>query len=324
MNKKISTAVIGAVALVGSVFVGGAPASAATTPTLVLVYAERGASLGLGPVFITATASTAGNVKFSEVGLVIKGCEAVATTTVSPFVARCSWLPAAAGPTILLGTLTPTDVVNFTAVNSAPLTFKVGVPIQGVVPSIHIYVDTVVGTAGFIGLLRSRTGITCAITSEYMLGQQIVFRVYASNADQGGVGMDPSNTAKAYIEVAGFAAPIQLTYGNRAGNAFWTGAIRTGTDPGQYNKLGIINYKVTMIAKDTSTVKVLATKRVLVKDAAGVLVKDALGNPTYQYVSYYRTRKLTNPIVGATGTWDAGGRFPATSQLTLFAAPTTP
>ena len=322
MNKKISTAVIGAVALVGSVFVGGSPAYAATTPTLVLVIAERSTNFGMGPSDITATAGTAGSVKFSAAEVVIKGCEAVATTTVSPFVAKCSWLPAAAGPTILLGTLTPTDAVNFTAVDSAPLTVKVGVPAQGVVPSIHIYVDTVLGPA--TGPLASRTGITCAITSEYMVGQIIVFRVYANNADQGGVGMDPSNTAKAYVEVAGVKDPIQLAYGNRAGNAFWTGVLRTGTAPGLYNKLGIINYKVTMIAKDTATVKVLGTKRVLVKDAAGALVKDAAGNVTYQYVAYYRTRKLTNPIVGAIGTWDTASRFPASSQLTLFAAPTTP
>ena len=324
MNRKISTAVIVAVALVGSVFVGGSAAYAATTPTLVLVISERSTNLGMGPSDITATASTAGNVKFSAAEVVIKGCEAVATTTVSPFVAKCSWLPAVSGPTILLGTLTPTDAANFTTVNSAPVTVKVGVPIQGVVTSIHIYVDTVLGTAGAVGPLASRTGVTCAITSEYMVGQQIVFRVYASNADQGGVGMDPSNTAKAYIEIAGLKDPIQLSYGNRAGNAFWAGAFRTGTAPGLYNKLGIINYKVTMIAKDASTVKVLGTKRVLVKDAAGLLVKDALGNPTYQYVAYYRIRKLTNPIVGAIGTWDAASRFPATSQLTLFAAPIAP
>lgn len=323
MNRKISTAVIGAVALVGGVFVGGSPAYAATTPTLVLVITERSTNFGMGPSDITATASIAGGVKFSAAGLVIKGCEAVATTTVSPFVAKCSWLPAAAVPTILTGTLTPTDAVNFTTVNSAPVTVKVGAPVQGVVPSIHIYVDTVLGS-GAVGPLASRTGVTCAITSEYMVGHQIVFRVYASNADQGGVGMDPSNTAKAYIEVAGLKDPIQMSYANRAGNAFWTGAFRTGTAPGLYNKLGIINYKVTMVAKDTSTVKVLSTKRVLVRDAAGALVLNEAGNLTFKWISFYRTRQLTNPIVGATGIWDTASRFPATSQLTLFAAPATP
>ena len=182
--------------------------------------------------------------------------------------------------------------------------------------------DTVLGPA--TGVLASRTGVTCAITSEYMVGQQIVFRVYASNADQGGVGMDPSNTAKAYVEIAGLKDPIQLAYGNRAGNAFWTGWIRTGTAPGLYNKLGIINYKVTMVAKDTSTVKVLSTKRVVVRDAAGALVLNEAGNLTFKWISFYRTRKLTNPIVGATGIWDTASRFPATSQLTLFAAPIAP
>jgi hypothetical protein len=42
-----------------------------------------------------ATAGAPGSVAFSAVGVVIKGCEAIATTTVTPFVAKCSWVPAA-------------------------------------------------------------------------------------------------------------------------------------------------------------------------------------------------------------------------------------
>jgi hypothetical protein len=80
-----------------------------------------------------------------------------------------------------------------------------------------------------------------------------------------------------------------------------------------YNTLGVINYKVTMVAKDTTTAKVLATKRVAVKDAT-------TGKTTYKYVSYYRTSKLRNPLAGAVGTfvptWAA-----ATSLLTLYAVP---
>ena len=87
MKRFISGVVIGAMALVGGAVVGGT-AYAATTPTLVL---SGGSTVfGLDPAIIVATASTAGAVKFSAAGEDIKGCEAVATTTVSPFVARCS------------------------------------------------------------------------------------------------------------------------------------------------------------------------------------------------------------------------------------------
>ena len=315
MNRKIRIAVISVFTLFGGAIVGSAPAYAAVTPTLVL--SERSAVFGMGPVFITATASTAGNVKFSEAGVVIKGCEAMATTTVSPFVAKCFWTPAAAGPTVLTGTLTPTDAVNFTVVDSPPYTAMVGRPTQGVVSPIHMYVDTVLGS-GAVGPLASRTGVTCAITSEYLIGQMIVFRVYGNNADQGGAPMDFSNTAKAYIEVAGLKDPIQLTYGNHGGLAFWIGVLRTGTTEGLYNKLGVIKFKVTMIAKDQSTMKVLSTKLVAKKvDGKRVIGED--GRPVYERVSYYRTVPVSPALKGATGTWEQIGVTP--SLLTLFALP---
>lgn len=313
MNKKISTAVIGAVALFGGAIVGSVPAYAAVTPTLVL--AERAAVVDMGPVFITATASTAGNVKFSEAGLVIKGCEAVATTTVSPFIAKCSWTPTKGGPTVLSGTLTPTDAVNFTTVD-AQLIAKVGVPGQGVVSPIHIYVDTVLAS-GTSGPLAPRFGISCAITNEYLVGQTIVFRIYANNADQGGAPMTTNNTAKAYIEIAGVNDPLPLSYGNHAGIAFWVAVLKTGAAP-LYNTLGVINYKVTMIAKDQNSMKVLSTKLVPKKvDGKRVIGDD--GRTVYERISYYRTRLVSPALKGATATYVPN--WTAASLLTLFALP---
>ena len=316
MNRRIGVAVISAVALFGGAIVGSAPAYAAVTPTLVL--AERAAVADLGPVFITATASTAGSVKFSEAGIVIKGCEAVATTTVSPFIAKCSWTPTKGGPTVLSGTLTPTDAVNFT-VAEAQLIAKVGVPQQGTMSPISIYVDQVLAT-GATGPLAPRFGTGCNVTTQYILGQKIVFRIFANNADEGGVAMDPRNTAKAFIEISGIKDPLPLRYGNHAGGAFWTYALATGAAP-LYNSLGVINFKVTFVAKPTTSVKVLSTKRALVRDANGAVVLDANGRYTFKWISYYRDRKLPNPIEGATGsytpTWAATG-----SLLTLYALPT--
>ena len=122
--------------------------------------------------------------------------------------------------------------------------------------------------------------------------------------------MDNTNTAKAYIEIAGVKDPIQLSYGNHSGISFWTGVLTTGTAAGQYSTLGVINYKVTMVAKDTTTAKVLATKRV---------AKTVDGKTTYEWVSYYRDKKLAWPIKGATGTLVPN--WTATSLLTLYAAP---
>jgi hypothetical protein len=315
MKKFISSVVIGAMALVGGAVVGGT-AYAATTPTLVL--SGGSAVFGLDPAIIVATASTAGTVKFSAAGVDITGCTAVATTTVTPFVAKCSWFPAASGATILGGVLTPTDATNFTSVTAAPFTVKVGVPVQGVITPIHLYVDTVLASGG-TGILAPRFGVSCAVTSQYIVGQTIVFRVYANDADLAGAVMDPTNTAKAYIEIAGVKDPITMTYGNHSGVAFWTAVLKTGTTAGLYNTLGVISFKVTMIAKEQTSVKVLTTKLVR-KLVNGVQVKDADGRNVYERVPSYRTIPVSPALAGAVGTWSSN--FTPSSQLTLYAVPT--
>ena len=315
MKKLISSVVVGVMALAGGAFVGGA-AYGATTPTLVISGGST--VLGLDPAIIVGTASTAGTVAFSAAGAVVKGCEAVATTTVTPFVAKCSWVPTVAGATVLSGTLTPTDAANFTSVTSASITVKTGVPVQGVVTPIHLYVDTVLAS-GSTGVLAPRFGVSCAITSQFIVGQTIVFRVYGNNSDQAGAVMDSSNTAKAYIEVAGVTDPIPLNYGNHSGVAFWTGVLKTGTTAGMYNTLGVISYKVTMIAKDETSVKVLTTKLTR-KMVNGVQAKDANGRNIYIRVPAYRTLVVDPPMPGAVATWSSN--FTPASVLTLYAVPT--
>ena len=315
MNKKISTAVIGAVALFGSAIVGGSPAYAAPAASTLILSGGSGV-FGLAPITITATANNAGTVKFLAGGVAILGCEAAATTTVAPFAAKCAWLPAAAGSVALTGVLTPTDAASFEGVTSTALNVKVGVPVQGVVSPIHIYVDTILAT-GSTGVLAPRFGVGCTIASEFIIGQTIVFRIYANNADQGGAVMDSKNTAKAYIEIAGVKDPIQLNYGNHSGIAFWTAVLKTGAAP-LYNTLGVINYKVTMIAKDSSTMKVLSTKLVP-QMLNGKRVLNDNGRPAYERVSYYRTVNVSPALKGATGTFTPN--WTAASMLTLFALP---
>lgn len=314
MKRFVSSLVISALAVVGGA-VMGAPAYAATTPTLVL---SGGSTVfGLDPAIITATASTAGAVKFSAVGAVIKGCEAVATTTVAPFVAKCSWVPAASGPTVLGATLTPTDAVNFTSVDAAAFTVKVGVPVQGVVNPIHLYVDTVLA-GGSTGALAPRFGVSCAITSQFIVGQTIVFRVYGNDANNAGAVMDSTNTAQAYIEIAGVSTPVPLTYGNHSGVAFWTGVLKTGTTAGLYNTLGLISFKVTLIKKDQNT-KLVPAIKLVPKVVNGKTVKKN-GKIVYLHIIYYKTVQLGTPLPGSVGTWQSN--FTPNSQLTLYAVPT--
>lgn len=315
MKKVISGIAVAVLAIAGGAVSGGTAYAAPAASTLVM--SGGNGVFDLGPIIINGTASAAGTVAFSVNGKVVTGCEAVATTTVTPFVAKCSWVPAAAGATVITGKFTPTDAVNFAPADGNTLNVKIGVPVQGVVSPIHIYVDTVLAS-GTSGPLAPRFGVSCAVQSEYIVGQGIVFRVYANNADQGGAVMDSSNTAKAYIEIAGVKDPIQMSYGNHSGAAFWTGVLRTGTNPGQYNTLGVINFKVTMVAKDSTTMKVLSTKLVP-RMENGKRVLNATGGTVYDRVSYYRTVKLDIPLKGATGTWQSN--FMPASQLTLFALP---
>jgi hypothetical protein len=318
MKMKSPLAAIGVAALIGSVLIGGTPAYAAQAPSTLVLTGGNGV-FGLAPIVITATANNAGAVKFFANGVAITGCESVATTTATPFLAKCSWVPSVAGATALTGNLTPTDATAFATITSAALNVKVGVPSQGVVSPIHIYVDTVLAS-GTSGALAPRFGVSCAITNEYLVGQGIVFRVYANNADQGGAVMDSNNTAKAYIEISGVKDPLPLSYGNHSGIAFWTAVLRTGAAP-LYNTLGVINYKVTMIAKDQTSMKVLSTKLVPKKvDGKRVIGDD--GRTVYERVSYYRTVQVSPALKGATATYVPN--WTAASLLTLFALPTAP
>ncbi len=314
MKKVISGIAVAVLAITGGALSSGAAYAAPAASTLIM--SGGNGVFDLGPIIINGTASAPGVVAFTVNGKVVTGCEAVPTTTVTPFVAKCSWIPAASGTTLITGAFTPTDVASFAPAISNNLNVKIGVPVQGIVSPIHIYVDTVLAT-GSTGVLAPRFN-GCAIMNEFMVGQTIVFRVYANNADQGGAVMDSANTSKAFIEVAGIKDPIAMSYGNHSGVAFWTAVLKTGAAP-LYSTIGVINYKVTLVAKDSSTMKVLSTK-LTPKLENGKRVLDASGRTVYERVSYYRTVKLSIPLKGATGIWTSN--FTANSQLSLFAAPT--
>ena len=82
MKKVFASVAVAAFAVLGM-----SSAQAADPATVAL--SGGSATFGLDPAVITATASVPGMVAFSAAGKVIVGCEAVPTTTVSPFVAKC-------------------------------------------------------------------------------------------------------------------------------------------------------------------------------------------------------------------------------------------
>ena len=316
MKKVIAGIAISAMALMG----GATSAVAAPAPSTLVLSGGSGV-YQLDPIIINATASAAGTVAFKLAGKVIAGCDAVATTTVAPFVAKCSWVPAAAGASALSGSLTPADAAAFAPADSPVLKVVVGVDVQTTGAStpnspIHIFVDTIL-TSGMTGALAPRFN-GCAVMNEFLLGQKILFRVYANNSDLGNTVMDPSNTAKAYVEVAGLKDPIQMVYRNHSGVAFWSALLVTGTGPGQYSTLGVINYKVVITAKDTTSIKVLSTK-LTAKKVDGKRVVGEDGRTVYERVSYYRSVKVSPALKGSTGVYYPD--WAATSKLTLFAVP---
>ena len=315
MKKFQSKTLVGTLAI-GLAATMGITSAHADAPTLVL---SGGAGImGMGPVAIKATASVQGAVSFSAAGVVIAGCDAVGTAAAAPFLATCMWTPPAAGPVALTATLTPNDK-SIAAVAAPALSVKVANPVQGVTASpISLYVDTVLAS-GATGPLAPAFGTGCAITSEFIVGQTIVFRIYGNNAALGGAVLTPNNVQSATITVPGVATPITLSYGNHSGVAFWTGVLKTGDAAGLYNTLGVISFKVIFVAKDMATTQVLSTKRQMVVDAKGKAVHDATGKVIYQNVSVWKTVKVSPVIKGATGTWQSN--FMAGSQVTLNALP---
>jgi hypothetical protein len=290
--------------------------AAPSVPTIVLSGGK--AIVGQAATPIIATASVAGSVSFTAAGTVIAGCGAVATTTATPFTASCLWAPTAAGSTILGATFTPTDAANYSANTAAAYTVIVAVPVQGsTVSPVYIYTDTI-NTTSDKGPLAPRFGAGCSITSEFAIGQTIVFRVFANSADLGGAPLTPLNVSSATVTVAGVTDPIPLSYGNHSGVAFWTGVFKTGAAP-LYNTLGVINYKVTIatiavpavtkLVKDVKFVPTMKNKKQVVVDHKKM----------YHQVAYTKTVVVTPAIPGATGVFQPA--FTPLSQLTLNALP---
>jgi len=313
MKKILSLVVAGAMAMGTIAVVGVSAASAATlTPTTVKLTDPK-AVLNNGAYNIVATTSVAGTVQFTAGGAPIAGCEAVATGTVTPFLATCSWTPAAAGAITLGATFVPTDTTDYLASGAPAIAEVVATPVQGSpVAPITLYVDTILAS-GSSGVLAPKFGTGCEITSEFIVGQTIVFRMFGNDSQLGGAALNNQNVSSATITIGGVSTPLTMSYGNHSGVAFWTAPLATGTAAGQYNTLGVMSYTVTVktIAIPAVTKKVQAFKTVTTK-VNGVSVSHR--------VSYLKTVIVTPAVPGATGTFTPN--FTSSSVVTLNAVPT--
>ena len=301
MKRIMSIIAIGSLALGSVITFGAVSASAATTTPTVVLSGAKGTFPGSTPP-IVATTSVAGAVTFTLGGATIAGCSAVATTTVAPFIATCTWTPTAAGPVVFGASFVPTDTTDNANATAVAYDVTIAAPIQGnSAGPIFFTVDTV-GTAN-----------NCGIQSSFVVGDGIVFRVSANDAALGGAALTSANVSTATITVNGYATTVALAYANHGGLGMWTGVLQTGTAAGDYSPTGAIPYTITM-----NTIAVPAvTKKVTVVTHKRIKVRGKFVVRTYRTV---KTVVVTPAVAGATGTFSPSGTM---SVITLLAAPVT-
>ncbi len=340
--NRIATRVLAGTAAVAMLSALGISAASAATATITIpgripsspVLGTDGSVIVEGA--ISATASVAGTVAFMVDGTVIKGCEAIATVpSGTSFSAICSgWRPTVATTVSLTATLTPTDT-TIAKVTSAPVAQVIGKPVNNVVPNepISIYVDTVNGSSTPTTLVSGAAGSAfntttgCLLLSQFQQGQQIVFRVYATDYSRGGAPVT-GNDATMNIKIAGWDTPVAMSYGNHSGTAFWAGFINTGTaNTGKYSGLGTISYKVnlTLIDKPAVTKSVTSTVTKFVKVLNKKTKKALKVNGAYVWKPVKKTVTsqvvVTPAVMGRTISYDPALWAATASQLTLSAAP---
>lgn len=320
MIRNVSRAVAGvaAAALAMSLGISTAYAVDATA----VIKAKSGSQvLGMTPGVITVTTSHPGKVDFFADGVAIKDCAAVATTTVSPYTATCTWTATTAGDHPLTAKFTPTDT-TIAPVTSAAVAGSVGTPINQGAPydKIGLYVDTVNASGSPAKTLAASLQTnSCVIMSQFARGMGIVFRVYVNDYSRGGIAVT-NNEAKVSVVVKGWDTPVALSYSNHGGSAFWAGLLSTGEPgSGKYSTLGVIDYnvEVSMVERPAVTKQVTETKYVAVKKN-GKLVK-LNGKVVYEPKKVTTTVVVTPAVMTGEKYVYTPSRWPSSSLLTLNA-----
>jgi hypothetical protein len=338
--NRIATRVLAGTAAVAMISALGISAASAATATVTVKASTSPVVLSDGTSVVdgalSATANVAGTVSFTAGGAVIKGCEAVANSASgTSFVAICTpWRPAASGPIDVTATLTPTDT-TIAKVTSAVVTVPVGKPVNNVVPgeTISMYADTVNGSSTPTNLTSGtsstafNTTTGCLLLSQFSQGQQIVFRVYATDYKSGQPVAVTGQDATMNIKIAGWDTAVAMSYGNHSGTAFWAGFINTGTaGSGKFSTLGTISYKInlTMVEKPAVTKDVTNTVTKFVKVLDKKTKKAIKVNGAYVWKPVVSTVKstviVTPAVLGRTISYDPALWAATASQLTLSAA----
>ena len=340
MNRTAARLFAGAAtaALASALVVSAASAATATLTVKIsskpIVSGVTGALVKEG--VIAATASVAGTVAFSTApdtataGTPIKGCEAVATVASgTSFVATCSgWKPSAPVLKVfVLATLTPTDATI--AKVDANVQTLVSKPINepGDGYGISLYVDTVNGSS--TPVVMTNKGSTtpyvasggCLLMSQFMQGQQIVWRIYANDYSRDGIPLTNLNASMS-LTIAGWETPVALSYGDHSGTAFWAGALNTGTPgSGKYSTIGKIDYtiNITLLDAPAVTKDVMVTKYVKVLNPKTKKPVKVNGAYVWKPVKVKETQIVTPAVVGKTIAMQPAAWQAAASNLTLSA-----
>lgn len=329
MNRIVSRVIAGTACVAMASTLGVTAASAADATITVAASVKpivNSAGVVLLDGILKATASAAGTVSFSAGGKVIKGCEAVATTAVTPFTALCvGWQPAASGPIDVTAALTVTGAA---AVTSPVLSVKVSKPINETnADDISLYVDTVNGSStpvqftnkGDLNPYVASGG--CLLMSQFVQGQQIVFRVYANDFTRGGAPLTGQD-ASLSVKIAGWDTPVALNYGDHSGTAFWAGALNTGiAGSGKFSAPGTINYSINiaLLEKPAVTKDVMVTKYVHVLNAKTKKALKVKGVYVWKAIKVKQTQIVTPAVVGRTIAMTPAAWAAASSTLTLSA-----
>ncbi|MGC9221694.1 MAG: hypothetical protein ACP5H2_10155 [Solirubrobacteraceae bacterium] len=165
-------------------------------------------------------------------------------------------------------------------------------PVQGRAPKqIAMYVDTVIGAGS------TMTGVeaACSITSEFVQGQTVVFRMWGNDGYTGGTPLTQANVASATVTlpVAGGGTQQEaLAYGAHGTVAYWTYGWKTSSS----TPTGVIPFTITV-----KTVKVPGVDH------------HKVGKKHHKHWVW-----AVKPIPSHTATFSQAGT-PPTSQLTINA-----
>jgi len=124
---------------------------------------------------------------------------------------------------------------------STSTTTTLAPPVQGAGKhQLFFYVDTVQGSGGV-----PKAAVGCAQTSQFIVGQVVVFRMYGIHVAFDGYALTPDNVKSAVVNVPGLPQPLQMTYASHGKISFWTAPWFTAG----YPNLGTVNFNVTVTTK---------------------------------------------------------------------------